>query len=83
MRPGSTIAAARAVGRSSAGDERAVRLCRAVGPVVRAGVGRRRGRTGDGVEVEPELQLAALRPRVVARPGPQPSGRPATRAAGT
>ena len=37
----------------------------------------------DGVEVEPELQLAALRPSRRARPDPSPRAGPATRAAGT
>ena len=36
-------------------DERAVRLCRPVGFVIGAGRRRRRGRPGDGIEVEPEL----------------------------
>ena len=40
------------------------------------------GRPADRVEVEPKLQLAARRPACRRGPAPQPSGRPATRAAG-
>ena len=77
IRPGSTIAAARARRQVLGGRGRRR------GPVARV-VGRCRLRDRGRVEVEAELQLPALLP-ASGQPGPQPLGRacPATRAAGT
>ena len=80
MRPGSTIAAARAVGRSSAGSNGR-----------RLGARRRVGRPRPAAVAAPATASKSSRSwssppggprRGVAPAGPQPSGRPATRAAG-
>ena len=83
IRPGSTMAAARAVGRSAAGsNDRSDRAGAVRGPS-RRGPSPAAAAAATASKSSRSWSSPLCGPAAVARPGPQPSGRPATRAAGT